>query len=769
MTTARGLLGLFVSLMAIASAGSSELSVSGRAVDASGRPIPEAEVLLLPAGDPVTNARLEVEGKLPDSVARGKTDAQGYFEILAPRAGLFHVRISGRGFVPEEHELYPLLESVELADAQLRADSGLTVRVAGADGKAIPGATVRLAPPRSRFGGSDLGWRSATRTGIAGEDGSIRLPRSDDEPLVVTASAPGSLVAERRNVRGTSTTLRLERGSERAIAVAGPDGKPVAGALISVVETGHPLGFTDPSGGLNVSLPPRGSLRVAIRSADGRAAEGTVFPAPEPKAPARRFVLDPVVSLAGRVIDAESRRALANAWVWRAGAPWAAVATDASGRYSLASAPGKRVEIVAGATGHLPAEPMVARAEGREPQGPAIALKPAASIEGIVVDPKGAAVRGAKVALDARQPGGMRMIVRFGAVKEPDAITSSRGRFRIPAVDPEPAYDLRVRAAGFASASREIVGLDPRKPLRDLRIELVTGQRIVGRIVDREGSPVPGAEVTVRAARRAGGPPGLMVLDGGDSPQDAASAVSDGSGRFDVGGIQAGTFDVSVRRSGFARRSVEGFEVKKGPDPADLGDLVLEAGESISGVVADPQGLPIEGVEVSRSERGGMPFFMPRSRASESEPPDAVTGPDGWFVVRDLKRGEAVELSFHRAGYVARSESGVSVPPPEPLRVTLQPASKVSGVVVDPDRKPVPAADVYLTRSRMSGGGGTVIKMMMREDATADDAGRFVFEGVEPGKISLSAAAPGWQRIDSFFVTSPRFAEKSVAGQAASA
>ena len=153
MTTARGLLGLFVSLMAIASAGSSELSVSGRAVDASGRPIPEAEVLLLPAGDPVTNARLEVDGKLPDPVARGKTDAQGYFEILAPRAGLFHVRISGRGFVPEEHELYPLLESVELADAQLRADSGLMVRVAGGSG--MQGLRPRAAAPAGERASAD--------------------------------------------------------------------------------------------------------------------------------------------------------------------------------------------------------------------------------------------------------------------------------------------------------------------------------------------------------------------------------------------------------------------------------------------------------------------------------------------------------------------------------------------------------------------------------------------------------------------------------------
>ncbi len=41
--------------------------------------------------------------------------------------------------------------------------------------------------------------------------------------------------------------------------------------------------------------------------------------------------------------------------------------------------------------------------------------------------------------------------------------------------------------------------------------------------------------------------------------------------------------------------------------------------------------------------------------------------------------------------------------------------------------------------------GGQRILMVMRRPGTADSAGRFLFEDVEPGKISLGASATGWQ------------------------
>src|SRR4029434_9470008 len=41
--------------------------------------------------------------------------------------------------------------------------------------------------------------------------------------------------------------------------------------------------------------------------------------------------------------------------------------------------------------------------------------------------------------------------------------------------------------------------------------------------------------------------------------------------------------------------------------------------------------------------------------------------------------------------------------------------------------------------------GGNVFRFVSRDSATTDDGGHFVFEGVEPGTVSVAAKASGWQ------------------------
>src|SRR5206468_3699627 len=174
--------------------------------------------------------------------------------------------------------------------------------------------------------------------------------------------------------------------------------------------------------------------------------------------------------------------------------------------------------------------------------------------------------------------------------------------------------------------------------------------------------------------------------------------------------------------------------------------LVMEPGARVDGIVTTPDGASIEGVEVAILQGGPpAPMMMRRPPGGGGQPPAAVTGPDGRFLIEDLARGEPLNLSFSRVGYLSKTESGVDVPRDEPLAVTLQPSSKVSGRVTGPDKKPIPGAQVSLTRRQSGGIGNSMFKMIMRDGASADDQGTFVFDNVGPGQVSLSAVAPGWQ------------------------
>jgi len=161
-------------------------------------------------------------------------------------------------------------------------------------------------------------------------------------------------------------------------------------------------------------------------------------------------------------------------------------------------------------------------------------------------------------------------------------------------------------------------------------------------------------------------------------------------------------------------------------------------------MVTDTDGQPIEGVEVRADKAGGRMMFMMGPGPVENEP-DAVTGPDGWFVVHDLEKDASYNLSFNRSGFVDTSESAVSVPQSEPVTVTMQAASSVSGTVLGPEEEPIPGATVNMTRSVNAGGGGMMMQMIMRTGSTTDADGFFIFEDLEPGTISLSAVASGWQ------------------------
>ncbi|NIM62460.1 MAG: hypothetical protein GTO30_12680, partial [Acidobacteria bacterium] len=81
----------------------------------------------------------------------------------------------------------------------------------------------------------------------------------------------------------------------------------------------------------------------------------------------------------------------------------------------------------------------------------------------------------------------------------------------------------------------------------------------------------------------------------------------------------------------------------------------------------------------------------------------------------------------------------------EPLEFRLQPSSRISGTVLDPAGEPIAGAQVDMTRMRGVEAGGMAVQIATREDTVSDADGRFAFLEQEPGKVSLTAVASGFQ------------------------
>ncbi|NIM00534.1 MAG: hypothetical protein GTN89_06600 [Acidobacteria bacterium] len=85
------------------------------------------------------------------------------------------------------------------------------------------------------------------------------------------------------------------------------------------------------------------------------------------------------------------------------------------------------------------------------------------------------------------------------------------------------------------------------------------------------------------------------------------------------------------------------------------------------------------------------------------------------------------------------------MPRTEPLELRLEPSSLLAGTVVDSSGEPLAGARVNMMRMRSVEAGGMAMQVAMAEDTTSDAEGRFAFEEQEPGKVSLTGVASGYQ------------------------
>jgi len=736
-----GLLVLSVGSAALAT----EIPIGGRIVTMGGKALADVEVVLLALPDSLTEVGGVLEGSPAEPVARALSDKQGRFELAAPHAGLWRVRIEAPGFVPLQSELGPLIEPLELPDAELSVDEGISLRVTDRQGQPITGALVLARSDLPRFAFTGAEWAPPMRSGRTDENGVLELPRSADERITISAAAPGFVPSEKRGIRGTAAGLRLDRGPRRSVEVVSAAGQPLADVLLFVGPRPHPVGRTDEAGRGVATINPSAPVTLRLLAADGRRLETQLRPASSTPERPRRLSLPDRLLISGRLIDADTRRPISGGLVWDGSDPDEASASDRAGGFVLGGPAGHRLDVSAGAPGYLLADPLAFQLNDDGRPGPTLALQPAAAVAGTVVDGDGEPVPGAELELAVRRNPSMMRIEIGGTRSLARSRSGPSGKFRISPIDPEQSYELRVRAEGYAPASEVLTGLEPYRTRAGVRIELTRGQSLTGTVVDTDGNPLRDAAVRLAAAAPRRGLHGMRLMQPG-AGASRFSADSDDAGRFTVTGVPAGKFDLTVSRRGFAQRTVPAVELVTGDDVTDIGEVVLEPGEKIHGVVLDRDRQPVEGAEIELLEAGPMLMMaLPGGPGSGETEPDAVTDPAGWFALEDLGRDEKYNFTVRRTGFVEARVSGIQLPHVEPLEVTMQPASKVAGRVLDSQGEPVAGAQVEMSRSRKMEMGGTAIAVMMMTGETADDEGRFVFEDQEPGVLSLRALSSGYQ------------------------
>jgi protocatechuate 3,4-dioxygenase beta subunit len=344
--------------------------------------------------------------------------------------------------------------------------------------------------------------------------------------------------------------------------------------------------------------------------------------------------------------------------------------SNPDGSFELLGLPVGRVFLDGRSDGWFVRTPGTARlAAGEVQAGIELRAAPAGRVRGVVLGPDGGAVAGATVNV---RPG---LNSFFGQITERqyrwlETATDADGRFDLPGVPAGQGYT--VSASSPALALEESFGHEVRVgQVTEVTLRGHQGAEVVGRVVDGQGAPVPGANVAMvyLDISRV-----LFSADGRSEP-----IVTDAAGRFRLERVAAGRVAFVAAAADLAPSQIEELAVVDG---GRYEDLVLQLGEGalVRGRVVDDQQQPVAGaaVELRPFERPNDPQFL--KMMLKIRRVETTTGPDGRFEAKGLT-GERLIVQASKAGYTTAMKFGVKLDEPD-LVVEVQRGAVVRGKVL---------------------------------------------------------------------------------------
>ena len=654
-----------------------------------------------------------------------------------------------------------------------------------------------------------------------------RLPLNDDPAPVTEQNNPSDWVQRQPNEKRSlplDEAHMQQQDSESASVivlqgwVTDLDTRPIAGATIflrpsTALTRANPVQrdriLRERALGRISLLPPK-VVAQAITNADGRyliqvqalpPAVYQVVARQEDFAPQRQswtwvgesdeldFQLGPGTSISGRVLDLDgSPLAGAEIEVLTQGdegrGNWSGEAelidqtrSDAGGYFRLGVYPGE-FQLKAGAQGFAPLALRDIVAGSRDVQ---VRLSPGRRLTGIVLDQRGRPVPGAELALWLGEGVKHRFAEPVSLLQTAFSVPVARrtsddeGKFQFEGLRAG-AYGLLAQKGGFTpGVALGEIRQDNRVTTIELR--LASGFFLLGRVIDLEGSPVPGALVAVvpntvsnevlherrehaRVAREQ-----FLIREGRNeelqnwyarqvqrdreqpyqpiSLNRAIGAVeTDTQGRFRFDTLEEKVYDLSVVAADLLPRRLENVAVGQG---ATQLTVVLESGVRVEGrVFSSLTGSAISDAIVAVGKGAKRRLLSQTDR-------------DGWYRIGGLLEKEIDQLTVRAEGFALRILDGIDVPAGSQVRrldLALDPAVRVSGTVIDPAGIPVSGAWVHVEPVEqslvlMAAGDEQYardLRLVLRVSAQSDATGYFELDNVNPASsLELCVRHPEFQ------------------------
>ncbi len=376
-----------------------------------------------------------------------------------------------------------------------------------------------------------------------------------------------------------------------------------------------------------------------------------------------------------------------------------------------------------------------------------IVLQSGSVVTGVVVDPSGHGVEGARVVSGPSyafsDAAGWRVSGGGGITIDdlyPETRSGEDGVFRLGGIGGS-GFSVRAYHSDWSAS-------DPTNLQRSIEGAVLTlGAPIVieGTVVDGGGTPLVGAEVYVR-----------------NGPEFVGPVLSREGGVFRLTGVSAGTTYLIANAAGHMEHSTALPHAVHAGDTLRGIELRLERSAKLRGRVVNTEGIAIAGAAVT--------ILIPGQTTSRFIG-ETRTDAEGRFTLPSIRPSEEPDLlhgvQVNHDDYYAHVVSDAYPLPPgsdvDAGDLVLTRATRVEGTVVTTAGDPIEGASVQLHRAGErphhplrppeSDYLGGLNEIFVKSGST-DDQGRFSLASAGEGEYQVTAWAPGFQRVpsDSFSV-----------------
>lgn len=749
--------------------------VGGRVTrQADGAGVPGATVLLARKG--LVRGQAPAPGQ-PTIPLIATTDARGGWQLVDIDPGGYLLSATAAGFLPATRTDVRIASGVDQLDLDLVVEPGgerLSGRVTDIGGGPIEGVLIQISDNRDL----DLGFGRAPLAAMTDEDGHYATQVANGRYALTTWHTDYVGAARMTELRDGPREEDFELvpgGTIEGVVLARPEGQPVANALITFADSrsGGTGGFTtnvSADGGRVVSddegrFVIRG-VRSGVVALSARASgHASATPLEVPlgigeQVSGVELWVEPAFTLAGFVVprgDPEGAIEGVLVGAWQMSPPAMIVAIAPTGDDGYFEIQGVRPG--AWQVGAIDEEHLMVLV------GTSATVKDQDVRDLIVELDAGLRVRGR---VDPPQPAKISVRVDSSSINLGNMVSGIMDGFAGDHTDETGEFEVGPVAGGGSSGTRKLVLTAfaesgdrgeieveiGNEDLANVVIPLTPRATVAGTVLDDRGAPQTNVTVEVRTIERESG--NNFSFMGGDNGSPTTQ-----DGRFAVRGLDLGKHQVVVEDGkGRALDWAEGLNPEGVDKPLaiDIEDTVntqfldlrvVPRDGVITGSVLDADGLPVADAWVTASleesvdtmvrapskerpeERVGVVPDKPKeagendwSRSSWFAEPPVLTDENGFFTIKELRRGSTYQLVAEGERGGARAVAD-EVAPGSRITLTLESLTTIAGKVVR-QGKPV---ERYTLKLR-----GPV----QREQQVFDVAGEFAVERLDPGEYTVS-------------------------------